>query len=384
MDAYERNTTITNTRETAAVGGITPHDGARTDARQDLDAAFAEVLARAAALPDLPVADYNSADELVDAQIKLVVEHSNVRVRFPEPGQAPRDRIFQPGLFGEPCMPVTLGGGRSHRMPVHSVFSCAARSDEPFMLLARTSEETYTVIFRIPADGAETAARARETANRMVRAIADDVGRRIAHPGQGVWQMSLALVAARNAARHSGGAHSDFEWWASTLTQQDFVRLLRLRLGERAESGRSAEPPRGNALSPVINPVPLTEYMIDIQPGRARSWRQAFAADYMIDVVPGHRTARCSPTTWVDHNCGPAAAQRAAATGSPPQRLGSWLGRMTGRTLGAFLRELLGRIDKVALKRRLPMPPAPAVSAREPAEAQTGYRVLLDRELAAC
>lgn len=49
----------------------------------DMDAAFADVLARAAALPELNRADYYYEDQYVDALIELVVEHSTLRLQFP-------------------------------------------------------------------------------------------------------------------------------------------------------------------------------------------------------------------------------------------------------------------------------------------------------------
>ncbi len=58
----------------------------------DVDAAFADVMARAAALPDLDRADYYYGDQYVDALIELVVEKSPLRLHFPDlHGERPTD-----------------------------------------------------------------------------------------------------------------------------------------------------------------------------------------------------------------------------------------------------------------------------------------------------
>lgn len=360
-----------------------PHDGPQTDARQDLDAAFADVLARAAALPSLPAAEYNSADELVDAQIKLVVEHSTVRVRFPKPGQAPREQIFQPSLIGGPRLQLALGEGRSHRMLVRNVLSCAAaRSSEPVMLLVRTSEESYTVIFRMLAGSAAPVApaQAHEIVNRMVRAIADDVGRRLTQPSKDAWQMRVALVAARNDTQHTGAMPGEFQWWTGSFRQQDFAHLLRLRLGERYNPPRGAAAWCGNAISPVVEPVPC-EYMHGSYTGLLRSWRRVFIAEHDVDVLLYSHARHQIHAPMLDARAADAhenAAERFAT------ELGYRLAMATGRAMGILTRLLLGPIDKIRLKHRLPAPPAPAVPIHDLADPQTSYRVLLDRELTAC
>ena len=46
--------------------------------RSDVDAEIAQIMARAAALPKLNRADYAYPEQLIDAEIALVVKHSRI------------------------------------------------------------------------------------------------------------------------------------------------------------------------------------------------------------------------------------------------------------------------------------------------------------------
>ncbi len=50
---------------------------------RDFNAAFADVLARAAALPRLDPAEYPTLDEQVQARIAWIVAHSPLQLEFP-------------------------------------------------------------------------------------------------------------------------------------------------------------------------------------------------------------------------------------------------------------------------------------------------------------
>lgn len=322
---------------------------------QDFGEGFAEVLARAAALPDLSREDFETTEDFVDAHIRAVVDRSVMRLRFPEPDRGGRtcDLSEHAGLRG-PRMEVKLGNGKSHTLRLGALLSHSAESPEPLMLLAKTSEEAYTVLFRTCRgleDPWAELVQARDEAEELVRSLAEDVGRRRSQTGP--WQLSLALVAPHILTSPTSTARVRCQWWTGSILEEDFRHLL-YRADE--PGARAAEP-----ASPL-----------HADPG-------ADLKLFNLCRVAG----QTSNETWHWH-CPRSEypdLQRVHAPSAGRLRSAGQLLLSTRDWLMQSVYGLVHRADQAALRMRLPQPP-PAETSEVLPTRRPRVRVLVDRELA--
>jgi len=142
---------------------------------------------------------------------------------------------------------VKLWNGKSRTLRLGSVLSRTAESAEPLMLLAKTSTEAYTVLFRTchgMEDPWAALVQARDEAEELVRFLAEDIGRRRSQPGP--WQASLAMVAQHIAATTgtstapktaSTAANTDSGGSSNATTWRAGARRPRTRLGRLLAQG---------------------------------------------------------------------------------------------------------------------------------------------------